>query len=61
MSDLLSVSEAARILDVAASTIRNYEREGKLPARKTEGGVRLFERETIETFAAGRGKRSRRA
>jgi excisionase family DNA binding protein len=57
MSDLLSVSEAARELGVASSTIHLYERTGKLAALKTERGMRLFERSEVERFARERDER----
>ena len=38
MSKLLSISEAAKVLGVSESTLRRWEREGRLlPDRRTEG------------------------
>jgi excisionase family DNA binding protein len=54
MDDLLSVSDAARVLDVTPSTVRMMERLGKLPALRTAGGMRLFQREHVEQLAAER-------
>jgi DNA-binding transcriptional MerR regulator len=43
MSDnLLTVSAAAKILDRSGQAVRGYERDGKLRAIRTTGGVRLF-------------------
>ena len=36
----------------------NLEREGRLPAQKTSGGVRLFDLETVERFAVERKRRA---
>lgn len=46
--EILSTSVAARELNVSAQTIRLWERTGKLPARKTTDGRRLFYRSDIE-------------
>jgi excisionase family DNA binding protein len=55
----LLTSEVARILDVSAETIRLWERSGRLPARKTEKGVRLFDRRDVERLARERQARER--
>lgn len=54
MDDLLSVSDAARVLGVTPSTVRMMERLGKLPALRTAGGIRLFQREHVDQLAAER-------
>ena len=38
MSDLLTTGEAARVLEVSESTIRLWDRNGRLTARRTAGG-----------------------
>lgn len=43
MSNLLSVSEASKLLGVSTKTIRRWETEGKIKAVRTEGGHRRFE------------------
>lgn len=43
----LLTSEVARLLDVSPETIRLWERLGRLPAIKTERGVRLFDRRDV--------------
>jgi excisionase family DNA binding protein len=48
MTELLTVSEAARALDVAAQTVRDWVDRGKLPAMRTAGGQRIFRRADIE-------------
>ena len=39
----LTVSEVARLKGVSAATIRRWEREGKIVARRTAAGWRIFE------------------
>jgi excisionase family DNA binding protein len=47
--ELLTVSEAARELDVCVVTLRRWDRRGKLvPAVRLRRGVRLYSREDIE-------------
>lgn len=48
MPDYLTTSDAARRLNRAAPTILYYERVGKLPSIRTEGGMRLFALEDVE-------------
>lgn len=55
-SGLLMVSEAARLLGRSSDMVRYYERTGRLLAVRTAGGVRLFEREAVERFAATLGQ-----
>ena len=52
--DPILTTEAARILHVSAETIRLWERRGRLPALKTERGVRLFDRRDVERLARER-------
>ena len=44
----MTVSEVARELDIAAETVREWADSGKLPMRRTAGGIRVFERAAIE-------------
>jgi excisionase family DNA binding protein len=47
--ELLTVSEAARELDVCVVTLRRWDRRGKLvPAVRLRRGVRLYRKEDIE-------------
>jgi excisionase family DNA binding protein len=50
----LLVSETARKLGVAASTVRDMERDGRLKALKTPTGVRLFNADEVTKLAAER-------
>jgi excisionase family DNA binding protein len=48
MSKLLSISEAAKVLGVSESTLRRWEREGRLlPDERTEGGQRRYKLSAI--------------
>lgn len=49
LSDFLTVGEAAAFLGVSASTLRNWDRHGKLAAlRHPVNGYRLYKREDLE-------------
>jgi len=56
---LLSVADAARMLGVVPATVRQMHRDGRLPAIRTEGGIRLFDREDVLQFLAERKERAR--
>jgi len=48
-SDFLTIGEAASILGVAVSTLRNWDREGKLrAARHPVNRYRLYRRKDLE-------------
>jgi MerR family copper efflux transcriptional regulator len=50
-ADYLRVHEAAEMRGVSASTIRNWERAGKLPAQRHPiNGYRLFARRDLEAL-----------
>ena len=50
LKDYLTVGEAARLLGVSASTLRNWDKMGKLHARRHPiNGYRLYSREELET------------
>jgi excisionase family DNA binding protein len=57
---LLIVSEAAKLLGLTPTHVRRLEREGQLPAQRTPGGVRLFNRDDVERLAAARRARLRK-
>lgn len=51
MQELLKISEAAEMLGVSASTLREWEPKGILtPVGKTESGHRLYSKEHIKRF-----------
>ncbi len=58
MEQLLGVADAARILGVVPATVRQMERDGRLPAMKTAGGVRVFRQGDVERLAAERSGRA---
>jgi DNA-binding transcriptional MerR regulator len=53
----LSTRDVASLLDVTCDTVRWYERRGKLPARLTPSGQRIFRRGDVEEFARARASR----
>jgi DNA-binding transcriptional MerR regulator len=55
---LLLTGDVARILQVSAETVRLYERLGRLHARKTARGIRLFDRRDVERLARERAQQS---
>ena len=56
MERLLNTSGAAKILAVVPDTVRLWERTGRLPALRTESGMRLFRRQDVEALAARRAQ-----
>jgi len=51
MRSFLTVSEAAAFLGVAASTIRNWDRSGKLKAiRHPVNNYRLYDRDELQAL-----------
>jgi excisionase family DNA binding protein len=57
----LLTSAVARILGVSADRVRMLERDGQLPAQRTEGGVRLFSRADVMRLKAARERAMRRS
>lgn len=57
MKRYLSAADAARLLGVVPATVRQMERDGRLPAQRTMGGMRLFRGEDVERFLAERAVR----
>lgn len=56
---LLSVSEAARILTLSADGVRYLERTGEIAAVRTQGGVRLFRLGDVMALAVKRAAEHR--
>jgi excisionase family DNA binding protein len=56
--DLLSVGDAAAILGLSPDMVRVLHRQGRLPALRTPGGMRLFLRTDVEKLAREREARS---
>ena len=46
----LSLSEAADVLGVHPSTVRNWADQGRLPVHRTQGGHRRFKRSELEVW-----------
>lgn len=55
----LMTSAAARLLGIAKETVLLWERNGKLPAIRTDNGRRLFWRSDVERLAKEREKGKR--
>ncbi len=60
MDPLLTPADAARILGVVPATVRLMAQNGRLPALRTQSGMRLFRRKDVERLAAVRAANSRR-
>jgi len=56
MDKLLRIGQASKILGVSTSTLRRWEREGKIIAERTEGKHRLYR---LSEFKVGRNKHIR--
>jgi excisionase family DNA binding protein len=54
LNKFLLTSEVARIFEVVPATIRLWERQGRIKAVRTNGGVRLFNRRDVERLARER-------
>lgn len=51
-NDLLTIGEAAHLLGVSVSTLRNWDRGKKLRARRHPiNGYRLYSRRDVETLS----------
>jgi excisionase family DNA binding protein len=51
LKDYLTISEAAATLGVSCSTLRNWDKTGKLkPYRNPVNGYRLYNRRELETL-----------
>ncbi|OGJ88415.1 MAG: hypothetical protein A2268_02725 [Candidatus Raymondbacteria bacterium RifOxyA12_full_50_37] len=57
MNEILTIKEVAELCAVAPSTVQYWERKGLLPAFKTLGGHRRFQREEVLRFVNIRGRR----
>jgi DNA-binding transcriptional MerR regulator len=49
--DVLLISEVGRYLHRSVTTIRNYERDGRLCPQRTEAGWRVYSREDVLRLA----------
>lgn len=55
--DVISVSDAARILQASESSVRYWTKTGQLPAMFTPRGQRLYLRCDVEALARKRADR----
>lgn len=49
-SDFLPISKAAKYLNVSSDTLRRWEKEGKIQATRTPGGIRLFSQDQLDVI-----------
>lgn len=54
MQHYLTVSDVARALGVSKDSVRLYAKTGRLRARRTKSGIRLFALHDVEQFRANR-------
>lgn len=47
---IMTTRDVSRALDISVDRVRQLERVGVLPARRTESGVRIFARTVIDEF-----------
>jgi len=62
MEDLLTVGDAARLLDLTPRYVQDLANQGRLAVMRTASGLRLFTRADVERLAVERelqGKRRR--
>ena len=52
--EFLTVGDAARVVGLSPSRIRQLVDGGELPAARTRGGIRLISRSAVERLAAER-------
>ena len=50
MSNLLTITEASKYLNVHTDTMRRWDRDGILVALKTNGGHRRYRKEDLDTY-----------
>jgi DNA-binding transcriptional MerR regulator len=48
---LMTTGDVARLLNRSVDRVRDYERDGKLSARRTQSGHRIFRLEDVERLA----------
>lgn len=57
MAELLQSGDVARRLGISPERVRQLENAGKLPAKRTASGHRIFRTEDVERLAAEREMR----
>ena len=45
--DLISIGEASEILGVSIDTLRRWDKSGRFPAEKSDGGHRLYSKTKV--------------
>jgi hypothetical protein len=57
-ADYLSSGDVARMAGVSTKAVIGWERDGKLKAERTRGGIRLFAKTDVEAFLKDRNSGS---
>ena len=57
-NDLMTPSDAARVLGLSADSVRVLSDSGRLPAMRTVSGRRLFRRGDVDRLAAERAQQN---
>ncbi len=57
MSEFLTTNDVAKVLGKAPATVLYYEKRGMLTPLRTQSGIRLFLRDSVERFAAEQQQR----
>lgn len=52
-AEYLPIGEVAKLFNVTATTVRNWEKDGKLTAIRTPGNQRRFRRAQVEALLSG--------
>ena len=60
LRDLISVSEAARMLGRSSDQVRAYADAGRIPVIRTRSGQRLFKASDVERLISQRNPAGRR-
>jgi len=50
----LLTRDVARLLDVSTERVRQLAREGRLEAIRSAGGIRVYDRASVETYLRSR-------
>lgn len=53
----ITIKEAAEILSVSVGTLRNWDKKGKLKAKRAKNGYRYYSIANLEKFAVKEGIR----
>lgn len=52
MDEIFGVKDVAKACDVTTATVRNWDRCGRLQAKRTPSGVRIFNKADVDRIVA---------